>query len=133
MALLDSFPTLKSQVRHYESVLPHSLLEWENKIDPVLFELAKMAGVKRTKVVLDGKKVAFVGNDEGFYQFLKINGQEHFFTEPQIFLYVFSGLSDLSILRRLKEYPDETPRVEIEAAWAAESSEAASLIIINPE
>ena len=131
--LLDSFPTLKSRIKQYEKVLPHSLIDWENKIDPVLFELSKTSGVKKTKVVLDNKKVAFVGNDEDFYQFLKTKGREHYFTEAQLFLYVFSGLNDLAILRRLKEYPDEAGRSEIEAFWLAESTEAASLILINPE
>ena len=131
--LLDSFPILKTQVKHYETVHPHSIIEWENKIDPVLLELQKTPGLKRTKVVLDGKKVSFVGNDESFYRFVKTTGRENFFTEPQLFLYVYSGLTDLGLLRRLKEFPDESPRAEIEAYWLAESSEAASLILINPE
>ena len=131
--LLDSFPSLKKQVPHYGKVLPHSLIEWENKIDPALFELSKISGIKKTKVFLDGRKVAFCGNDEGFLRFLKSSGAEQQFTEAQFFLYVYGGLDDLSILRRLKEYPDETGRSEIEAYWLAESIESASLIIINPE
>ena len=131
--LLDTVPALKKQIKNYEKVIPHSLIEWENKIDPALMDLAKLPAVKRTKVLLDQMKVSFVGNDEGFYQFLKKNGRERFFTEPQIFLYVFSGLSDLAVLRRLKEYPDESSRAEIEAYWLAESPEAASIILINPE
>ena len=83
--LLDGFPTLKSQVKNYERVQPHTLIEWENKIDPVLFELTKIPKVKKTKVVLDSRKVAFVGNDEGFYQWVKTSGREHFFTESSCF------------------------------------------------
>ena len=131
--LLDSVPALKKQIKNYEKAIPHSIIEWENKIDPALMDLAKLPSIKRTKVVLDQKKVSFVGNDEGFYQFLKKNGRERFFTEPQIFLYVYSGLSDLAVLRRLKEYPDESSRAEIEDYWLAESPEAASIILINPE
>lgn len=132
--LLDSFPTLKARVQLYESVVPHSIIEWENKIDPVLFELSKISGVKRAKVFLDKKqKVAYCGNDEPFLQFLKKSGRDQHFTEAQLFLYVYSGLTDLGLLRRLKEYPDETSRAEIEAYWLAESVEAASILIVNPE
>ena len=131
--LLDSFPTLKSRVKRYGEVQPHSLIAWENKIDPVLYELGKRAGVKKTKVVLDNRKVSFNGTDGEFYDFLKKAGREHFFTEPQLFLHVYGNVNDLAVLRRLKEFPDETPRGEIEAYWLAESSEAASILIINPE
>ena len=108
--ILDSSPTLKSIVKRYASVQAHSLIDWENRIDPALYELGKMPGVKKTKVLLDEKRISFCGNDAGFYDFLKEKGREDFFTESRIFLYVYSGLHDLGLLRRLKEFPDETPR-----------------------
>ncbi len=131
--LLDSFPSLKNQVKRYSEVRSHSIIEWEDKVDPVLYELSKLSGVMKTKVVLDDKKTAFCGNDDSLCSFLKAKGREHFFTEPQLFVYSYGGLTDLSILRRLNEFPDETPRAEIEAYWIAESVEAASILIINPE
>ena len=134
LKLLDSFPEIKSKVKHYERVLPHSLIDWENKIDPVLFELAKMPGTKKTKVFLDnGRKAAYCGNVDAWLEHIKKSGREQHFTEAQLFLYVYGGLTDLSLLRRIKEFPDETPRGEIEAYWLAESVEAASILIINPE
>ena len=108
-------------------------MEWENKIDPVLFELGKIPGLQRASLSLDGGKVAFSGNDQGFLQFLKNSGHEEQFKQAQLYIYVYGGLTDLAILRRLKEYPDETSRSEIEEYWLAESVEGASIIIINPE
>ncbi len=131
--LLEPFPALKAFVKRYEEVRLHSLIDWENRIDPALYDLNKKSGVKKTKVIFNGKKVAFCGTDSAMFDFLKTNGREHFFMEPQIFLYSYSGLDDLSILRRLKEFPDETPSEEIKDYWLAESDETGSILIINPE
>ncbi|OGR88712.1 MAG: hypothetical protein A3A86_02045 [Elusimicrobia bacterium RIFCSPLOWO2_01_FULL_60_11] len=131
--ILDSFPDLRSQVKRYGETHPHSLIEWENKVDPVLYELDKRQGVKKTKSVVEGKKIAFSGTGGALYDFLKEKGQGHAFTEPDLFLHVYSDLDDLALLRRVKEFPDETPRAEITDYWVGESAEASSILILNPE
>ncbi len=129
--LLDLFPSLQSQIIRYDSVLPHSLEEWENKMDPALFELGKMSGLEKRSAFVDGKEILFQGNDAGLLRFISDRGQRADFKKPDLFLYGFQGLNDLAILRRMKEYPDETSRVEIEAYWLAECVEAKSLIVVN--
>src|SRR3989338_5230906 len=131
--LLDLFPILKPQVKRYGDCHAHGLIEWENKIDPVLYELTKRPALKKVRLFLAGIKVSFTGTDDAFYDFLKKEGKNSNFPEPQIFIHAYSGVDDLALLRRLKEFPDETPQTEIEDYWVGESEEAISLLIINPE
>ena len=144
--LLDRSPLLLQKIINYENVLPHTPEEWENKIDPVLFELGKREDTVQVRFKVDGEEVLFTGNDPDFADFVErgrkrdpstalgmVSRSNHPSIKPGLFLYVFSGLTDLAILRRLKEYPDETDRAEIEAYWLAECAEARSIIVINRE
>ena len=130
--LLTPFPILAEKIINYEQALSHSLEEWENKVDPVLFELARSGGVQNLKFLLGDARIQYAGNDPVFARFLASRGRTSEFPKADLFLYVYSGLTDLAILRRLKEYPDETDRSEIEAPWIAECEEAKSIILINP-
>ena len=131
--ILDSFPAFKSQVKRYGESRPHSLVEWENKVDPVLYELSKLKGVKKTRVTLEGKNISFSGTDAALYGFLKEKGRDGAFTDPHLFLHSYAFLDDLALLRRVKEFPDETSRGEIMDYWVGESAEASSILILNPE
>lgn len=112
-----------------------SLEQWENKIDPAIFDLQKSEGVRKINCLIDNLKIKFLGNDLQVIHFLTPYAEEKNKIGPvfksELNLYIFCGLTDLAILRRIKEYPDETDRSEIEAAWSAECRENGSLIIVN--
>ncbi len=46
--------------------------------------------------------------------------------------YILKDLKELSALRRLKDYPDETDSQELLESWAGICVEEKSLVILNP-
>lgn len=130
-SFIDSFPFLRSKISNLESTQALSLEEWENKIDPSLMELDGRSDVERSSFDIEGRRVLYIGNDRVLRDFLKARGKTGEISNPELILYSFTGLKELPILRRMKEYPDETDRSEIEAPWAAECAEARSIILVN--
>ncbi|MBI3012662.1 MAG: hypothetical protein HYY63_03460 [Elusimicrobia bacterium] len=125
---------LKEKIVHslrIEEVVPLSKEMWEDRIVPLLFELERGEGVKKITLQSGREKILCVGNEPDFFSTLSL-GTEKTIGEPQVSLYVFNRITDLSTLRRLKDFPDETERSELESTWVGECPDPRSLLVINP-
>jgi len=90
---------------HTDFVVELSSITWEERILPVLFELEERKEIKKV---------------------LETDG------EP-ITLYICKDLIDLSSLRRLKDFPDETDARELLESWVGICAEEKSIVVINPK
>ncbi|OGR52361.1 MAG: hypothetical protein A3I11_00430 [Elusimicrobia bacterium RIFCSPLOWO2_02_FULL_39_32] len=116
-----------------EAVVPITLGMWEDRILPALSNLEKMCGMLRMECEIENKKILYIGNEKKFLD--QLNCKISAIQSPQkaeTMLFVFGGLTDLSILRRLKDFPDETDALELTAPWAGECKEMNSILVINP-
>lgn len=122
-------------IEHFkiELAVPITLEMWEDRILPALFNLEKDEHVMKMDYEIENKKIHYVGNQGKFLERLnfKVSAIQSP-QEPDTTLYVFKNLSDLSILRRLKDFPDETAELELLAPWVGECKELDSLLVVNP-
>jgi hypothetical protein len=135
VGLIHQYPKLCRkilQIRNSDNIVPITLDGWEERIIPAVFELQKTPGIQRLACCVENKEVSFLGNDPVMTAFLQENFPQIPPHQPQFHLYVFSGIKDLGILRRMNEFPDETPRAEIEDSWVGVCEEASSMMITNP-
>lgn len=111
-------------------VVPVTTESWEDRITPLLAEL-EQKGLRKRSYSLENQRVQLIGDDDLLLQSLgaKPGGDE--LAEPALFLYCFAHLKDASVLRRFKEFPDETPQRELEEPWAGECAQARVLIVLN--
>ena len=114
-----------------DMVVPLTFEMWEDRILPLLSELGREGGLRACEFSAGGEKVGFLGNDRRFLEKLGDKESQAGVVRPDLFLVAFSGLTDLSVLRRFKDYPDETGRNQLEEPWVAECVQARSLIVLN--
>jgi len=106
--------------------------EWYDRILFALDYLSQRPDVKECKRLIEGTVVTYIGDHPMIYK-LFLNhtqtvSQEQDATE---WIYAFSDVKDPEYLRRLNEYPDETPQAELEAPFAIICENVRSLIAIN--
>ncbi|MBI2119947.1 MAG: hypothetical protein HYT97_10045 [Elusimicrobia bacterium] len=117
-----------------EVAVPISLEMWEDRILPALSNLEKISSMVKIGCEIENKKIQYIGNEKKFLDHLNLKHSNiQFFQKAETILYVFGGLSDLSILRRLKDFPDETDALELTAPWAGECKEMNSILVVNPK
>lgn len=105
---------------------------WEERIMPLLYDLKEYPSIQTFACAIDQSQVSVMSNDEALIAALRTAERRlGFVPAPQFHLYVFSGIKDLSILRRFKDFPDETPREDLEAFWIGECADRRSAIILN--
>lgn len=132
--LTQEFPSLSKKVLGSRSaeVVPIGGDMWETRIEPLLYELKEVQGVQIFSCTVEGQEVGVMSNDEALVAALRPSHRKlGFVPKPSFNLYVFSGMIHLSALRRFKDYPDETPREDLEAFWLAECAENRSVIVLN--
>ncbi len=112
--------------------MPLSSDMWEGRIMPLLYEMRDYPSVQAFACTIDLTQISLMSNDEALIAALRPTERKlGFVPEPQHHFYVFSGVKDLSILRRFKDFPDETPREDLEEFWVGECAEIRSAIILN--
>ncbi len=131
MDIKEQFPFLFSKLPDAAIIVSLTSEEWENRINPVLFELGRRNDIRRSDISVHGRKICLIGNDQLFLDFIHENIAASGEIGADSFFYAFGGLTDLSILRRFKEYPDETSRSELENPWVAECPDEKSFIFVN--
>jgi hypothetical protein len=104
---------------------------WEDRILPLVAELEAAGTLPKQTYELDGRRVQLIGGDDRLLRALGARPGGPELAEPALYLYALSGLKDPSVLRRFKEFPDETPQAELEEPWAGECREARVLILLN--
>lgn len=127
----DIFPSLDSEAGSSAAWEPLSLERWESRIVPVLLETESRDGRAKKKFVLDGKDLFYAGNDAALEAFLARKTAEASGSGPSFYLYAFAGLQERHLLRRLKDFPDEASREELEAPWKAYCEEEKSMVWVN--
>ena len=138
MGLTQGFETLRTKVAqkfHPDSIVELSPLTWEERILPVLMELEKITGIEKVFCKIQNESVLYIGNNRAYLPTLNIYIEDPRTTTPQqesIFLYLFHPLKDLSTLRRLKDYPDETDAAELLNPWIGECPQYNSIVLVNP-
>lgn len=108
MGLTPDYVTLQTRVAkqfHTNFVVELSSLTWEERILPILSELEVRGSVVK---VLEK-------------------------TPKALTFFICKDLKDLSSLRRLKDYPDETDAKELLDSWTGICVEEKSVVVVNPK
>ncbi len=105
---------------------------WEERIMPLLYDLKDYPSIQTFACAIDQAQISVTSNDEALITALRpAERRMGFVPAPQFHFYVFSGFRDLSVLRRFKDFPDETPREDLIAFWIGECADRHSIIILN--
>ena len=105
---------------------------WEGRILPLLYELELAGKFRRRMVQFEGaalQLLADVNALDAFVSFLPASSDA---AQAAVNVYIFDACTDLSVLRRFKEYPDETERAALESFWVGYSQENAAFLFVNP-
>ena len=107
---------------------------WEDRIEPLLQELQQQRFYSSHIATWNKVSGRLFSNRVSSVSLPSVTIGENVGSEPAGWsVYVFFDVTDLSILRRLKDYPDETERRQLEENWAAVCTEKKILIFVNPK
>lgn len=102
--------------------------EWWDRAAVAVDMLLKKEGVRRRETQAGGRAVRVYTNVPAAGDISADPGRT---AEPDVTAYLFQGLRDAEILRRLNQMPDETPLDLLMAAFAIYCPEMKSFISVN--
>jgi hypothetical protein len=102
-------------------------IEWWDRVAMAVDMLLKRSGAQRRKFLAGETRVEWIGNDASLF-----SGRETISDgAPDLTAYVFSGVQDVEILRRLNQMPDETPLDLLAQPFSLYCPEMNSFVSIN--
>ena len=152
MIFIDKAPVLlRKMLANFPPDFPLEMVDdisadaWEGRILPLLYELELAGKFRRRMVQFEGaalQLLADVNALDAFVPFLSMSASSDAAlsaanassdaAQAAINVYIFDACTDLSVLRRFKEYPDETERAALESFWVGYSQENAAFLFVNP-